>query len=213
MGRQGKIYSSQICKMHCLFLSSITKIVSKTVIAFEVVKVPPQQGWAAFSVWTAFLQLWFALDVASSFQLVRSHDAVLQPTAGFWDEMKVEELCVQLGYQHVCWPLDCVCWGKPALCIYWHSSGLKGKQTQILTVRLVVAVAGKPLTNKMLYYGEATSLAPNPLSLSCSVCWKPLGSYLGAIYGEQADAPALLWAVQCFLGFLAQDFWWKGFLT
>lgn len=42
-------------------------------IAFEVVKVP-QKGWAAF------LQLWFLLDVASSFQLARRHDAVLGPT-------------------------------------------------------------------------------------------------------------------------------------
>lgn len=30
----------------------------------------------------AFLQLWFLLDVASSFWLARSHNAVLEPTDG-----------------------------------------------------------------------------------------------------------------------------------
>lgn len=54
----------------------------------------------------------------------------------------------------------------------------------------------------MFYHGESTFLAPDPLSLSCSVCQKPSGLW----QEPQADTPALQWAVQCFLGFLTQGF-------
>lgn len=33
-------------------------------------------------------------------------------------EMKVKELCVHLGYQRVCCPLDCICWGRSTLYIH-----------------------------------------------------------------------------------------------